>query len=123
MMNILIVDDSATMRKIILRTIRQSGYAVDDVLEAGNGKEALEVVKNNKVDLILTDINMPEMDGLELIEVLRASPETQNMPILVISTEGAEDIIEKAKILGVKGFVRKPFTPEKIGEALKQAAG
>jgi len=122
-MNILIVDDSATMRKIILRTIRQSGYAVDDVLEAGNGKEALEVVKNNKVDLILTDINMPEMDGLELIEVLRASPETQNMPILVISTEGAEDIIEKAKILGVKGFVRKPFTPEKIGEALKQAAG
>ena len=122
-MNILIVDDSATMRKIILRTIRQSGYAVDDVLEAGNGKEALEVVKNNKVDLILTDINMPEMDGLELIETLRASPETQNMPILVISTEGAEDIIEKAKILGVKGFVRKPFTPEKIGEALKQAAG
>jgi len=122
-MNILIVDDSATMRKIILRTIRQSGYAVDDVLEAGNGKEALEVVKNNKVDLILTDINMPEMDGLELIEALRASPETQNMPILVISTEGAEDIIEKAKTLGVKGFVRKPFTPEKIGEALKQAAG
>ncbi|MDL1957094.1 MAG: response regulator [Candidatus Desulfofervidus auxilii] len=123
MMNILIVDDSATMRKIILRTIRQSGYAVDDVLEAGNGKEALEVVKNNKVDLILTDINMPEMDGLELIETLRASPETQNMPILVISTEGAEDIVEKAKTLGVKGFVRKPFTPEKIGEALKQAAG
>jgi len=122
-MNILIVDDSATMRKIILRTIRQSGYAVDDVLEAGNGKEALEVVKNNKVDLILTDINMPEMDGLELIETLRASPETQNMPILVISTEGAEDIVEKAKTLGVKGFVRKPFTPEKIGEALKQAAG
>jgi len=122
-MNVLIVDDSATMRKIIMRTIRQSGYSVDNVLEAGNGKEALEVIKDNKVDLVLTDINMPEMDGISFIEVLRALPETKNLPVLIISTEGAEDVVEKAKTLGVKGFVRKPFTPEKIGQALKQAAG
>ncbi len=122
-MNVLIVDDSATMRKIILRTIRQSGYKVDEVLEAGNGKEALEVIKNNQVDLVMTDINMPEMNGLELIEALKSSEATQNIPILVISTEGAEDVVGKAQALGISGFVRKPFTPQKIGETLKSVLG
>ncbi len=122
-MNILIVDDSATMRKIILRTIRQSGYEVDNVLEAGNGKEALEVLKNNQVDLVMTDINMPEMNGLELIEALKSNPETKKIPVIVISTEGAEDIVGRAQVLGVKGFIRKPFTPQKIGEALKKVLG
>ncbi|MDL1970011.1 MAG: response regulator [Candidatus Desulfofervidaceae bacterium] len=122
-MTILIVDDSATMRKVILRTIRQSGYKVDEIIEAGNGKEALEKVKSNKIDLIMTDINMPEMNGLEMIEILKSLPKTREIPILVISTEGAEDIVGKAKAMGVNGFVRKPFTPQTIGDTLKKVLG
>ncbi len=117
-MKLLVVDDSATMRKIIMRTIRQSGFKVDEFLEAENGKEALQVLSSNKVDAVLTDINMPEMNGLELLEKIRSQDETKDLPVIMITTEGAENIVEKAKSLGVNGFIRKPFTPEKIGSAL-----
>ena len=117
-MKLLVVDDSATMRKIIMRTIRQSGFKVDEFLEAENGKEALQVLSSNKVDAVLTDINMPEMNGLELLEKIRSQNETKDLPVIMITTEGAENIVEKAKSLGVNGFIRKPFTPEKIGSAL-----
>jgi len=122
-MTVLIVDDSATMRKVILRTIRQSGYKVDEIIEAANGKEALEKVKSNKIDLIMTDINMPEMNGLEMIEILKSLPKTREIPILVISTEGADDVVDRAQAMGVNGFVRKPFTPQIIGDTLKKVLG
>ncbi|RLB11622.1 MAG: response regulator [Deltaproteobacteria bacterium] len=117
-MKLLIVDDSATMRKIIMRGIRQSGFKVDEFFEAGNGKEALEVIESNNVDIVLTDVNMPEMNGLELLEKLRSSSNTQDLPVIMITTEGAESIVEKAKQLGLNGFIRKPFTPEAIGSTL-----
>ncbi len=117
-MKLLIVDDSTTMRKIIMRGIRQSGFKVDEFLEAGNGKEALQMISNGGVDVVLTDINMPEMNGLELLEALRSSGETKDIPVVMITTEGSEMVIEKAKQLGVDGFIRKPFTPEALGSTL-----
>lgn len=117
-MKLLIVDDSTTMRKIIMRGIRQSGFKVDEFLEAGNGKEALQVLSSNGVDIVLTDVNMPEMNGLELLEAIRSSEETKDIPVVIITTEGSENVIEKAKQLGVSGFIRKPFTPETLGSTL-----
>ncbi len=118
-MKLLIVDDSATMRKIIMRGIRQSGFKVDEFLEAGNGKEALQIISSNSgIDIVLTDVNMPEMNGLELLEALRSSAETKDIPVIMITTEGSEAVIEKAKQLGVNGFIRKPFTPEALGSTL-----
>jgi len=120
-MRLLIVDDSSTMRKIIMRGIRQSGFKVDEFLEAGNGKEALQVLSSNEVDMILTDINMPEMNGLEFLEALRSEEKTKDVPVVMITTEGAENVIKKAKELGVNGFVRKPFTPESLNLTLTKA--
>ncbi len=117
-MKLLIVDDSATMRKIIMRGVRQSGFKVDEFLEAGNGKEALQILSSKGADIILTDINMPEMNGLELLEAIRSSGETKDIPVVMITTEGSEEVIEKAKQLGVNGFIRKPFTPETLGATL-----
>ncbi|RLB11572.1 MAG: response regulator [Deltaproteobacteria bacterium] len=123
-MRLLIVDDSATMRKIIMRGIRQSGLNVDEFLEAGNGKEALQVLSSNGgVDVILTDVNMPEMNGLELLEALKSSGETKDIPVVMITTEGSEAVVEKAKQLGVSGFIRKPFTPETLSSTLSSVMG
>jgi len=113
-MRILIVDDSSTMRKIVLRSIRKSGVKVTEILEAQNGKEALDIICSSQVDLIFTDINMPEMNGLELIKELKSSPNTSSIPIIIISTEGTDDVISEAKQLGVDSFIRKPFTPETV---------
>ncbi len=120
-MRLLIVDDSSTMRKIIMRGIRQSGFKVDEFLEAGNGKEALQVLSSNEVDMILTDINMPEMNGLEFLEALRSEEKTKDVPVVMITTEGAENVVKKAQELGVNGFVRKPFTPESLNLTLTKA--
>ncbi len=122
-MKVLIVDDSSTMRKIIHRSLRQSGIKLDEVLEASNGKEALEVLKGNKVDIVLTDINMPEMNGLEFIKALKSSDETSNIPVVVISTEGTEDVVKEAQELGASGFIRKPFTPDSIKEKFQEVIG
>jgi len=122
-MKLLIVDDSATMRKIIMRSIRQSGLKVDKFLEAGNGKEALDVIGSNPVDIVLVDINMPEMNGLELLKKLRSSGETKDLPVVMITTEGSENVVKKAKQLGLNGFIRKPFTPETIGSTLSSIMG
>ena len=122
-MKVLIVDDSSTMRKIVHRSLRQSGIELDGVLEASNGKEALDVLKSEEVDIILTDINMPEMNGLELIKAVKMSNETSQIPIIVISTEGADDIVKEAQSLGAAGFIRKPFTPENIKERFEEVIG
>lgn len=116
MPNILIVDDSSTMRKIISRSLRQAGLVVDEIFEAGDGIEGLNALGANKVDLILSDINMPNMDGLEFVKQVRASGRTT--PIVMITTEGGEDIIREAVANGASGSIRKPFTPEQLQEKL-----
>ena len=118
MANILIVDDSSTMRKIISRSLRQAGLPIDDILEAGDGIEGINVLQTSgkTINLILSDINMPNMDGLEFVKAVRANGYT--MPIVMITTEGGEDVIAEAMASGAKDSIKKPFTPEQLGEKL-----
>lgn len=117
MANILIVDDSSTMRKIISRSLRQAGLAVDEIYEAGDGIEGLNALATVKsVDLILSDINMPNMDGLEFIKQVRANG--NNVPIVMITTEGGEEIIKEAMSNGASDSIKKPFTPDQLQEKL-----
>src|SRR6266545_6787476 len=105
MANVLIVDDSSTMRKIISRSLRQAGLAVDEIFEAGDGVEGLNVLSSKSVDLILSDINMPNMDGLEFIKMVRANG--NSVPIVMITTEGGEDIIKEAISSGASDSIKK----------------
>jgi len=116
MANVLIVDDSSTMRKIISRSLRQAGLPVDDIYEAGDGIEGLNALNGKKVDLILSDINMPNMDGLEFIKQVRANG--NDVPIVMITTEGGEDIIKEAISSGASASIKKPFTPDQLNEKL-----
>jgi two-component system chemotaxis response regulator CheY len=118
MANILIVDDSSTMRKIISRSLRQAGLPIDDILEAGDGIEGINALQTSgkTVNLILSDINMPNMDGLEFVKAVRANG--YSMPIVMITTEGGEDVIAEALASGAKDSIKKPFTPEQLSEKL-----
>jgi two-component system chemotaxis response regulator CheY len=111
---ILIVDDSSVMRKILERSLRQAGFELSSVHQAGNGAEALAVLAENQVDLILCDINMPVMDGLEFVRQLRGVENAKEAPVVMITTEGSESHVIRALSAGAKGFIRKPFTPEQI---------
>ncbi len=115
---ILIVDDSSTMRKIIARSLRQAGFEINEILEAENGQAGLEKLGAVGVGMILTDINMPVMDGLTFIDNLRANPQWEKVPIIVITTEGAESMTKEAIKKGANNLVKKPFTPEQIKEKL-----
>lgn len=116
MANVLIVDDSSTMRKIISRSLRQAGLPVDEIFEAGDGIEGLSVLSSKGVDLILSDINMPNMDGLEFIKQVRANG--NKAPIVMITTEGGEDILKQAMDNGASDSIKKPFTPDQLNEKL-----
>lgn len=111
----LIVDDSSVMRKIVERSLRQAGVDLQSVLEAGNGAEALKVLSENKVDLILSDINMPVMDGLEFIRQLQGTEHIKT-PVVMITTEGSESNVMQALSCGAKGYIRKPFTADQVKE-------
>jgi|SRR5208283_3713785 len=117
-MDVLIVDDSAAIRKILQRVLRQADVQLNLVYEAGDGAEALVVLSKQKVDLILSDINMPNMDGLELLGKLKADAALKNVPVIMVSTEGSQTKVLEAVQLGAAGYVRKPFTPDQIKEKL-----
>jgi len=112
----LIVDDSSVMRKIVERSLRQAGITLARVFEAGNGAEALSVLVENRVDLILCDINMPVMDGLEFVKQLSGVPNAKDVPVVMITTEGSEAHVVQALSCGARGYIRKPFTPEQVKE-------
>jgi len=114
MKNVLIVDDSSVMRKIIERCLRQAGLNLSRVHEAGDGYEGLSVLQQNPVDLILCDINMPTMDGLEFLQALATSSEARSIPVVMITTEGSEDRVYEALSNGARGYIRKPFTTEQL---------
>ena len=116
--DVLVVDDSAAIRKILTRVLRQTGMAIQTIHEAGDGQEALAVMAQHRVDLVLSDINMPKMDGLQLLASLKASPQWQNIPVVMITTEGGETKVAEAVKLGAAGYVRKPFTADQIKEKL-----
>jgi two-component system chemotaxis response regulator CheY len=111
---ILIVDDSSVMRKIVERSLRQAGLEISQVLEAANGAEALASVSENKVDLILSDINMPVMDGLEFVKQLAGVANAKGVPVVMITTEGSEGHVVQALSAGARGYIRKPFTPDQV---------
>jgi len=115
---LMIVDDSATMRKIIMRTVRMSGLEFDTTEEAGNGVEALEKLKSTPVDIVLCDINMPEMSGTEMVKQARQLPNCKETKIIMVSTESSQDLINGVLADGANGFITKPFTPEKFQEKL-----
>jgi len=111
---VLIVDDSSVMRKILERSLRQAGVELTSVFQAGNGAEALAVLADNQVDLILCDINMPVMDGLEFVKQLPGVENAKGAPVIMITTEGSESHVVQALSAGAKGYIRKPFTPEQV---------
>jgi two-component system, chemotaxis family, chemotaxis protein CheY len=116
--NLLIVDDSTAIRKILLRVLNQTGLPLGQVLEAGDGKQALDLIQDHKVSLILSDINMPNMDGLELLRALRGSEKWHDVPVVMITTEGGQARVEEAIALGATSYVRKPFSADLLRDKL-----
>ena len=116
--DVLIVDDSAAIRKILQRMLGQAGVTLGKVVEAGDGIEALERLKIQPVHLILSDINMPNMDGIQLLTELKSKAESKHIPVIMITTEGGEAKVMEALELGASGYVRKPFTSDQIKEKL-----
>jgi two-component system chemotaxis response regulator CheY len=116
--DVLVVDDSAAIRKILTRVLRQTGMAIQTIHEAGDGQDALALMAQHRIDLVLSDINMPKMDGLQLLASLKASPLWQKVPVVMITTEGGETKVAEAVRLGAAGYVRKPFTADQIKEKL-----
>ena len=112
----LIVDDSSVMRKIVERALRQAGLPLSKVHEASSGVEALDVLKSERVQLILSDINMPQMDGLEFLRQLRSQALAPEVPVVMITTESSEEHVREAILAGAQGYIRKPFTPEQVKE-------
>lgn len=121
--NILIVDDSLAMRSIIKKTIDMSGFDLGEIFEGNNGEEALAILKENWVDVILTDIHMPIMDGVSLMKIQMKDPVLSSIPVVFITTEGREDRIKEIFVMGAKGYIRKPFKPEEIKKLLMEVLG
>jgi len=122
-LKVLIVDDSAVMRKIVERALRQAGLEINEVLEASNGAEALVEVQKGSLDIILSDINMPVMDGLEFLRNLAKLDAGKGVPVVMITTEGSEARVVEALSVGAKGYIRKPFTPEQVKERVTPLIG
>ena len=121
-LNVLVVDDSAVMRQMIIKTLGLCGIPLGDVHQAGNGKEGLEVLDRSWVDLVLVDINMPVMNGEEMITKLRENPQLKDTAVIVVSTDGSATRIEMMQKKGA-GFVHKPFTPELLRDTIVQTTG
>jgi two-component system chemotaxis response regulator CheY len=122
-LHVLIVDDSPAMRAFIRRVLDLSGLEVGLCLEASNGEEALRLLEDNWVDAVLTDINMPQMDGEELVRRMSGHEVLSLIPVLVVSTDRTEGRIRKMLTLGAKGYVTKPFAPETLREELEHSLG
>ena len=116
--DLLIVDDSAGIRKILQRVLQQTDLPLGAIHEASDGKQALDVLGNNSVSLVMTDINMPNMDGIEFLRALRASTQWKSLPVVMITTEGSQTRVQEAAELGATCYIRKPFTTEQIRDKL-----
>src|SRR5258708_15256834 len=120
--NVLVVDDSAVMRAMIIKTLRLSGVPLGEIYQGGSGEEGLQSLGDNWIDLALVDLNMPVMDGEEMIRRVRQNPETADLAIVVVSTEGSETRIQTLQEKGA-GFIHKPFMPEVLREAIQRVTG
>ncbi len=121
--NVLIVDDSTTMRALVRKVLNIAGLELGECYEGANGREALEILKDHWVDLILSDLHMPVMDGFALVENLRQNQMWQSIPVVLITTEGRQEVLAPFLQKGVQGYIRKPFRPEEIREKLQTILG
>ncbi|MBW2570466.1 MAG: response regulator [Deltaproteobacteria bacterium] len=121
-LNILVVDDSAVMRKMIIKTMGMCGIPIGEIKQAANGKEGLEELRKSWIDIIILDINMPEMNGEEMIDEMQEDPEIKDIPVVVVSTEGSSTRIKRLKEKGAR-FIQKPFTPEIIRDTIYEVTG
>ena len=119
----LIVDDSSIVRKVIMKAMRMTDIPVNQVLEAADGIQALESLRSNWVDLVFLDINMPNMNGIEFMEHLRSDEALKDTPVIVISTEGSQERIDKLNSMAVKAYLRKPVTPEQLTDTVTKYLG
>lgn len=115
---LMIVDDSPVMRSFVRRTLEIAGFGIEHCAEASNGAEALEKLSGIEVDLILTDINMPVLDGEGLLRALRSDPELSRIPVVVVSTDSTDQRVDSLMGLGARGYLKKPFQPEKLSGIL-----
>ena len=120
---IMIVDDSDTIRAVIERTLSMTKLPVDSVIQAVNGRDALQKLNDTWVDIVFTDIHMPEMNGIELVDAMTQNAELSEIPIVIVSTEGSNARIEELRKKGIKGYLRKPFTPENIRDIIIETLG
>jgi two-component system, chemotaxis family, chemotaxis protein CheY len=114
---ILTVDDSVSVRRMVSFTLIREGY---DVVEAGNGEDAIKKLDSDKIDLVITDLNMPIMNGLELLKKIREDPKNKFMPIVMLTTESDRDTVLEGKASGVTGWIIKPFSPDRLIEVVKR---
>lgn len=121
--NVLIVDDSQTMRKVIRKSVALSGFRMGECWEAADGEEALAVIRAHPVDLILTDFNMPGMNGLDLTRKLKKDEKLEAIPVVMITTHNNDWVVKEGTSLGIRGFIQKPFHPETIRDLLNQLMG
>lgn len=121
--NVLVVDDSLPMRAVIKKTLKASGFDVGRFFDAGNGKEALAVLKQEWLDLVLTDYNMPDMNGMELISSMKGDEVLKTIPVVVITTEGSQQRVKEFLDKGAADYIKKPFTPEEIRNKLTRIMG
>jgi two-component system chemotaxis response regulator CheY len=121
--NILVADDSATVRAMVAKTLGMAKIPLHELHQAKNGSEALAILAGHWIDLVLTDINMPEMDGMELVRRMSEDEVLSRVPVVVVSTEGSETRIEELRRHGIRGYIRKPFTPEEIKAVVEGILG
>ncbi len=121
--NILIVDDSTTVRSVISKALRLAGVEYDHIYEAANGEEGLKVLEDEWVDLVFADISMPIMDGEEMVAKMKVEGTIDQIPVVVVSSAGSEPRVARMKANGVKDYIQKPFTPERIREVVDKIMG
>ena len=121
--DVLIVDDAALTRDVVRRALQLARTPIGEVREAGNGREALEMLQANRFDVVISDVQMPVMTGAEMIRSMSADERLRSIPVIILSTDGSVTRLDALQNLGAKGYVRKPFTPAKLRDALQAVTG
>lgn len=119
----MVVDDSETIRGALVKAFKMAKLPMDEVIQAGDGREALDMLRDRWVDIVLTDINMPRMGGEELVRAMKLDPSLKDVPVAVVSTEGSRTRMDSLRELGIAGYLRKPCRPEEIRDLLHTVLG
>lgn len=122
-LSVLVVDDSTVMRRMVKRSLEVAGLPLGRVFEAENGRVALTILVSHRIDIVLSDVNMPEMDGVELVRQMSRASVTRRVPVVMVSTERSEPRIDELRTLGVSGYLNKPFRPEELGQMVRSVLG